>query len=130
MGRSQTVEGRVGADVSRVVLELGDDKKLDLVLERLDMLLGHIVTILRKEQQIMTTEKQLQADMDAIQTGVATVLEQQTAQAAVIAALKAQLEAGTPVTQEQLDALDAEAQAIVGSLTAIAPAPPAAPPVE
>ncbi len=65
----------------------------------------------------MSKEADLQTDLDAIKTGVATLLTAAIANAATIADLKAQLAAGTPVSQEQLDALEAEAKAIVASLT-------------
>lgn len=68
----------------------------------------------------MSAEQDLQNDLDAIQTGVAAVLTAQTAQAKTIADLKAQLAAGTPVSQAQLDALDVEAKAIVATLTPLA----------
>ncbi len=69
----------------------------------------------------MSKVSDLQADLDTIKQGVADVLAAQTAQAATIADLKAQLAAGTPVSQEQLDALDAEAKNIVAALTPLAP---------
>jgi hypothetical protein len=84
---------------------------------KLDQILAHL-------ERITMNEQDLQTDLDAIKAGVATVLAAQTAQAATIADLKAQLAAGTPVSQAQLDALDAEAKAIVTSLTPLA-APPA-----
>jgi prefoldin subunit 5 len=60
----------------------------------------------------MAKEADLQADLDKIAAGV-------TAAQSQIADLKAQIAAlGTgPVTQEQLDALTAQADAIVASLT-------------
>ena len=69
----------------------------------------------------MSAEADLQTDLDAIQAGVARSLAAQTAQAATIADLRAQLAAGTPVSQAQLDSLDAEAKAIVATLTPLAP---------
>jgi prefoldin subunit 5 len=60
----------------------------------------------------MAKEADLQADLDKIAAGV-------TAAQSQIADLKAQIAAlGTgPVTQDQLDALTAQADAIVASLT-------------
>lgn len=64
-------------------------------------------------ENIMATEQDLQNDLDAIRDGVTTAL---TALNATIADLKAQIAAGSPVTQEQLDALDAEAKTIIAGL--------------
>lgn len=87
---------------------------------KLDQILAHLQDITSKEQIIMSKETDLKADLDAVQAGVTSVLAAQTAQAATIADLKNQLAAGTPVTQQQLDDLDAEAKAIVASLTPLA----------
>jgi hypothetical protein len=83
-------------------------------LNRIEAKLDQALT---KEGTILMNESDLQADLDAIKAGVAATLTAQQAQAATIADLKAQLANGTPVTQAQLDALDAEAKAIVVSLT-------------
>jgi hypothetical protein len=77
-----------------------DAAQLTQIEAKLDLLLT-------KVGSLMSVETDLQADMDAIKAGVATVLAAQQAQAATIAQLTAQLAAGTPVTQAQLDALDA-----------------------
>ena len=69
----------------------------------------------------MSTVQELQADLDTIKSGVAEVLVKVQAQADQIAALTAGQAAGSPVTQQQLDDLDAEAKAIVASLTPLAP---------
>jgi hypothetical protein len=87
-------------------------------LTRIEAKLDQVLT---KEGTILMNESDLQTDLDAIKAGVAATLTQVTAQAATIASLTAQLAAGTPVTQAQLDALDAEAKAIVASLTPLAP---------
>ena len=50
--------------------------------------------------------------------GVSDVVNRLNAQAARIAELQAQIAAGTPVSQEQLDGLTTEAQAIAAALTA------------
>ncbi len=84
---------------------------------KLDQILIAVAGIARQESQIMSKEADLQTDLDAIKTGVATLLTAAIANAATIADLKAQLAAGTPVSQDQLDALEAEAKAIVASLT-------------
>jgi uncharacterized coiled-coil protein SlyX len=67
----------------------------------------------------MSTEAQLQTSLDAIKAAVAAVAEKIAAQAKTIADLSAQIAAGTPVTQAQLDALTAEAQDIATSLSAL-----------
>jgi uncharacterized coiled-coil protein SlyX len=67
----------------------------------------------------MSTEAQLQTSLDAIKAAVAAVAEKIAAQAKTIADLSAQIAAGTPVTQAQLDALTAEAQDIATSVSAL-----------
>jgi uncharacterized coiled-coil protein SlyX len=67
----------------------------------------------------MSTEAQLQTSLDAIKAAVAAVAEKIAAQAKTIADLSAQIAAGTPVTQAQLDALTTEAQDIATSLSAL-----------
>lgn len=80
-------------------------------------ILTHVRAIQAQGDQIMATEQELKADLDTIQTGVATVIAKVTAQAQTIADLQAQIAAGTPVTQSQLDELKTEADAIVAALT-------------
>jgi cell division protein FtsB len=65
-----------------------------------------------KVDVIMASEADLQKDLDAIAAGVTAAVSQ-------IADLKAQIAAlGTgPVSQEQLDALTAQADSIVAALT-------------
>jgi hypothetical protein len=82
-----------------------------------------VLAVYRKVRRIMTTEKNLQDTLDAIKDGVATVVDKLTAQAKTIADLTAQIAAGTPVTQDQLDALGTEATGIASALAA-AVAPP------
>ncbi len=60
----------------------------------------------------MATVRQLQDDLDAIQADVATVKDQLAVQATTIQELQDQLANGTPVSQDQLDALSAEAAGI------------------
>lgn len=90
---------------------------------KLDRILAQLAALAAQDTQIMANESDLQTDLDAIKTGVDTVLASQVAQAALIAALKAQLAAGTPVSQDQLEILDAEAKAIVATLTPLATPP-------
>lgn len=85
----------------------------------LDAISHSLARIEGKVDRIMTTEADLQTDLDNIKTGVAAVADKLTAQAGTIADLKAQIAAGTPVTPEQLDALHAEASGIASSLQAI-----------
>jgi ankyrin repeat protein len=89
---------------------------------KLDHILAQLATIVAKENLIMSTEQDLQDDLDTIKSGVAGLLTAATANAATIADLKAQLAAGTPVSQAQLDALDMQAKAIVATLTPLVPA--------
>jgi chromosome segregation ATPase len=65
-----------------------------------------------KVDRLMASEADLQTDLDTIKAGVATVVTKLTDNAQLIADLKAQVEAGVPVSQEQLDALHAEASGI------------------
>lgn len=66
--------------------------------------------------KIMATEQDLKDSLDNITTGVAAVAAKLADQTQAIKDLKDQLAAGTPVSQEQLDALEAEAQAIEDAL--------------
>lgn len=63
----------------------------------------------------MADEATLQADLDAIKSLVTTKID---ALNATIATLKDQIAAGSPVSQAQLDSLDAEAKDIVAKLSA------------
>ena len=64
----------------------------------------------------MATVKELSDELDAIKTAVDTVKAETAAQKQQIADLLAQLAAGTPVSQEQLDDLDAKADSILAAL--------------
>ena len=66
--------------------------------------------------KIMSTVDDLKQSLDNIQSGVGSVAEKLAAQTQAIKDLKDQLAQGTPVSQEQLDALEAEAQAIEDAL--------------
>lgn len=92
------------------------------VLNKLDAIGKKLNLIITEGADIMSVETDLQDDLDKIQAGVNALLGAAKANAAEIADLRAQLAAGTPVTQSQLDALDAEAKAIVASLTPLAAA--------
>lgn len=65
---------------------------------------------------IMAGEQDLQNDLDAIKAGVTTVVDKLTTQAATIKSLSDQIATGTPVSQEQLDALHTEASEIAAAL--------------
>ena len=82
------------------------DRKLDQILARLE--------------QITMNESDLKAELDTIRDGVAGLLTKATDNAKTIADLQAQVAAGSPVTQQQLDDLSAEAQGIVTTLTPLA----------
>lgn len=69
-------------------------------------------------REVLLEEKDLQAALDTIKNGVSDVVNRLQAQASTIADLKAQIAAGTPVSQEQLDGLTTEANAIADALTA------------
>jgi outer membrane murein-binding lipoprotein Lpp len=84
---------------------LGNALGLAGIRARLDYLIAQMEILMAKEAD-------LQKDLDAIATGVTAAVSQ-------IADLKAQIAAlGTgPVSQEQLDALTAQADSIVAALT-------------
>ncbi len=100
----------------------------------------HTVRGIRKQVFLMArSEADLQADLDAIKADLASIQTAVTtevgtfnttiqSQQAQITALKAQLAAGTPVTQDQLDALAGEADTLKASadalLQSVTPAPP------
>jgi peptidoglycan hydrolase CwlO-like protein len=96
-----------------------------MTLEQLHHLLTEVHESLhhlhRKVDRLMSVESDLQTDLDTIKAGVASLLTAATANAQTIADLKAQLAAGTPVSQAQLDALEAEAKGIVATLTPLVP---------
>lgn len=109
---------------------------------RLIASVDEIVAILTRLGLTATQGRQLMATIDTVEglitelkantDLVATKLDLQTAE---IAKLKTQVSAGTPVSQEQLDALSANLQPITDHLKAMGadptnpiPLPPAAPP--
>lgn len=65
----------------------------------------------------MAKFQEVSDELDAIKTAVDAVKVTADLQVAEIADLKAQLAAGTPVSQEQLDSLDAKADSILDTLT-------------
>lgn len=97
-------------------LDLGGIK-LDVYLHdvephaRIITLLNQLIT---QGETLMAKFQDFQADLDKLKTDISAKLD---ALAKTIADLKAQIAAGSPVTQEQLDAVDAEVQAIDASLT-------------
>lgn len=64
----------------------------------------------------MSTEQDLQTSLDAIQADVTLAVAKFAALQQTIADLTAQVAAGSPVSQAQLDGLAAEAQAIDAAL--------------
>jgi hypothetical protein len=103
-----------------VHLYVHHDEPSDRVAELLGQILTRLGVLERQESTILMNEQDLQNDLDAIRIGVNNLLASATAQAATIADLRAQLAAGAPVSQEQLDALDTEARAIVAALAPLA----------
>lgn len=79
-----------------------------------------LLIILRNQEQIMSTEQDLQTSLDGIQTDVATISTTIAGLQQSIADLTAQLAAGSPVSQAQLDALATEAASAKTALDAIA----------
>ena len=98
-------------------------KRLDYMQAQLDFIL---LTIINRSNQIMSTVNDLQAAIDAAVAATATEQAQVqaalAAQAASIQALTdqiAQLQAGSVVTQAELDALVVAAQGIAAAVDAI-----------
>jgi archaellum component FlaC len=82
--------------------------------QKLDMLLFQGGKVMATVQELSDELDQIKAAVDGVKATVQTQIDE-------IAKLKAQLEAGTgPVTQAQLDELDAKADSILAALT---PAP-------
>lgn len=96
-----------------------DDSDSRRVNEKLDHIVTLLTGLIAQGAQIMKSEQNLSDDIDAIQAGVTAALQSQADLKAQIAALIA----GEPVSQDQLDALVAKADAIAASLS---PAPPTA----
>jgi hypothetical protein len=80
---------------------------------RLDSKLATLQILMEKS---LSTEAELQDDLDKISTAIVKVATLVTTQAATIADLQAQLKAGSPVTQQQLDSLKTQADGIVAAL--------------
>lgn len=85
----------------------------------------------RKQDYLMSTVNEVKTLVTAIDTETTAVATKVDAQIQQIAELKAQIAAGSPVTQEDLDAIAAGLQPISDRLTAIGadpanPIPPAA----
>ncbi len=99
-----------------------DEVQTHTLLTQIQALLKHVIV---QGDLLMAKVEDLQADLDKLKADVSARLD---ALAATIADLKQQIAAGTPVTQEQLDALDAEVKAIDDSVSP--PAPPAAGPAK
>lgn len=79
-------------------------------------ILTRLQTLEQQGLSIMATQQELSDELDQIKTAVDIVKAASVDQIAQIAALTAQLAAGTPVTQDQLDALDAKADSILVAL--------------
>jgi hypothetical protein len=104
--------------LARAILALHDhavdsgstDRKLDLILVRLDALKAQGV-------EIMADVKELSDELDAIKAAVDASKVTAQEQIDLIKALQDQIAAGTPVSQAQLDELDAKADGILASLS-------------
>jgi predicted nucleic acid-binding Zn-ribbon protein len=93
-------------------------KRVD-ALENLFRIDGLLQDILRKEEMIMATAQGLDAKLDAMNPKLDAIAADAQAQKVEIQALKDQIAAGTPVTQEQLDSLDAKADSVLNRLGSI-----------
>ncbi len=96
-----------------------------VIPDLLTQILTRIRAVEAQGDKLMAKVQELSDELDAIKTAVDEVLALDKAQIAEIAALKQQISDGTPVTQEQLDSLDAKAD---GILAALRPAPVEPPP--
>jgi len=103
-------------------LPLGRDQALAHVERRLNTLVTLSRAIQAQGSAIMATVNELSSELTAIKTAVDEVKRIDLEQIAEIQALKDQIAAGTPVTQEQLDSLDAQADSILAAL-GVPPAP-------
>jgi hypothetical protein len=74
---------------------------------------------------IMATEQTLQDDLDTLKADATILVQLVQSQKAQIAALSVQVGAGTPVSQDQLDALAAEAEGVIATLSPAVQPPPA-----
>ena len=81
-----------------------------------------VETIFKQGESIMASFQEVSDELDAIKTAVDAVKELGKQQIAEIQALKDQLAAGSPVTQEQLDSLDTKADSILAELAPDKPA--------
>jgi len=86
------------------------------VTRRLDEILTRLGVLTTQGAHIMATVQELSDELDSIKTAVDAVKATVTAQIQQIADLQAQIAAGTPVSQQQLDELDAKADSILASL--------------
>jgi hypothetical protein len=107
---------------------------LDLCLHSITLLaLGLVIhlecALHRKVDCLISKQEDLKADLDAIKTDADALVTLVANQNAQIAALSAQVAAGTPVTQAQLDALTSEAQGVLDELSPLVtpPTPPTPP---
>lgn len=88
------------------------------ILQQNMLILNKLRQLKKQGQRIMATQQELSDELDAIKTGVDAVKLLAREQVVLIEQLTAQIAAGTPVTQEQLDALDVKADSILASLSA------------
>jgi len=86
------------------------------VTQKLSEILTRLGVLTTQGAHIMATVQELSDELDSIKTAVDAVKATVTAQIQQIADLQAQIAAGTPVSQQQLDELDAKADSILASL--------------
>ncbi len=98
------------------------------MLSNISAMLGCLLDEQRQLKEcIVATYKETKDDLDDIKNAVAALPAKFDDLKAQIQALKDQIAAGTPVSQADLDVLDAEAEEIKASLAALSA--PAEPPV-
>jgi len=78
-----------------------------------------LAEIKKQGEKIMSSVDELNAKLDAIPPVLDAIQADEEAQKVEIQALKDQIAAGTPVTQEQLDSLNAKADAVLARVQGI-----------
>lgn len=105
------------------------------VLQKLDHMHGHLLTVYERQERIISNQELIMSTLEDIQNDVAAIKAAADANVSVIAdlqkqivTLKAQVAAGTAVTQADLDALHTALGGVKDELVAAAAPAPAADP--
>ena len=100
---------------------------LKRIEEKVDRILRRQNRLEEEEDEIMATLADVQAAQTALLTGVDNLIAQSSTQNAAIAALQAQIAAGTAVTPDQLQAIIDQDTAETAKITAALPSAPVVP---